>query len=474
MAAYQETRPKNSPSFFVVLCEFLGKSLGRAVIRDRKNGCRGRVGTPMGVGFIFLLFSAATALQAGEVKLGIDVLRDENFAPLEGKRVGLVVNPASVDSRLNRTLNLFLETKVCKLVAIFGPEHGVYGDEYAGVEVPDRKDSHSGLPIYSLYGKTRKPTPEMLKGLDALVLDLQDIGSRSYTYISTMRKCLESCAENDLMLVVLDRPNPLGGERIEGPMVKEGFESFVSDLPVPYLHGMTMAELALLVREELCPKYQKLMILKMEGWKRSMLWEDTGLRWISTSPHIPQASSCAGYAATGILGELQQISNGVGYPLPFEMVGAPFVQSEALAEVLRRRWGSNEEMRVAYEKLSRSVEIPMSKIASVQGIQFYPIHFKPFYGLHKDQPCEGVRVIIDAGKVENLVELNFYILAVLDAPQLFKKATSNAVAMFDKAVGTDETRKNLIEKRELKDMFRDWRDSCEAFREKRKKYLLYE
>jgi uncharacterized protein YbbC (DUF1343 family) len=423
---------------------------------------------------IFLLFSGALTLQAEGMKLGVEVLQEEGFAPLKGKKIGLVVNPASVDSRLNRTADLFLQSKHCKTVALFGPEHGVYGDEYAGIEVSDRHDSRVGIPIYSLYGKHRKPSSEMLKGLDALVFDLQDIGSRSYTYISTMRKCLEACAENDVTFVVLDRPNPLGGARIEGPMVKKGFESFISDLPVPYVHGMTTAELALLVRETFAPNYQKLVTLKMKGWKRSTTWEQTGLKWISTSPHIPQASSCAAYAATGILGELQQISNGVGYPLPFEMIGAPFIQAEALAETFRTQWGSLEKLMETYDKLSESPKNALSLESAPVGVQFYPIHFKPFYGLFKDQACEGVGMVLDPQRAENLVEINFCILATLDAPQRFKEAAPQAIAMFDKAIGTDEARKCLMEKGDLKKLFSRWRSACEDFRKSRKKYLLYD
>src|SRR5215471_13072325 len=248
--------------------------------------------------------TASSTSSPKKIKLGIDVLRDSNFQQLSGKRVGVIANPASVDSNLVSTVDLFKRQNTCKLVALFGPEHGLYADEYAGEQVADRVDPRSGLPIYSLYGKTRKPTTQMSQNLDAFVLDLQDIGCRSYTYVGTMKAVMQRCSDDNLELVILDRPNPLGGNRIEGPDLKDGFESFVSSTPTPYVHGMTMGELALMIRERLHPDFKKLTIVRMEGWKRDMTWRDTGLSWVPTSPQIPQARGCAFYVATGIVGEL--------------------------------------------------------------------------------------------------------------------------------------------------------------------------
>jgi acyl dehydratase len=179
------------------------------------------------------------------VKLGVDVLRESKFAALANKRTGLIVNPASVAGDLTPTVDVLRAAPNVQLVALFGPEHGVYGDVYAGDKVPDMVDPRTGIPIFSLYGKTKKPTPEMLKGIDALVFDLQDLGARSYTYVSTLRDVIAGCAENNVELIILDRPNPLGGNRIEGGPVAPGFESHVSYIPTPYLHGMTMGELAI-------------------------------------------------------------------------------------------------------------------------------------------------------------------------------------------------------------------------------------
>jgi uncharacterized protein YbbC (DUF1343 family) len=420
-----------------------------------------------------LLLSSISLIRADtiNVRLGIDVLKASNFEVLKDKKVGLVAHPASVNEVLVPTVDILRATDQCKLVALFGPEHGVYGDEYAGVQVADRTDSRTGLPIFSLYGKTRKPTPEMLKNLDALVFDLQDIGSRSYTYISSMKLCLEACADAGIDFVVLDRPNPLGGERIEGPLIEKGFESYVSALNVPYLHGMTMGELAQWVKEQVAPHYQKLHVVKMSGWRRRMTWEDTNLNWVPTSPHIPQASSCAAYAATGILGELGQISNGVGYPLPFELIGAPGIKAEPFAAALNDYWLSAAEY---YQAVSTGKEILMEPSPKPEGLVFRAARFKPFYTNFKDQPCQGVQLFVNPKSAETLVELNFRVLSILDAPKLFKQASADQVSMFDKACGTDEAKKYLLEKRNLTDLFAKWKASCSKFQETREKFLLYE
>ncbi len=402
----------------------------------------------MRVLFLTLLM-VATRVSAEPVRLGIDVLESDHFEALQGKRVGLVAHPASVDSSLASTVDVLFETDQCKLVALFGPEHGVYGDEYAGVAIPDRSDPRTKLPVHSLYGKTRKPTPGMLARLDSLVFDLQDIGSRSYTYISTLKLCLEACAEADIELVVLDRPNPLGGDRIEGPGVEKGFDSFVSALQVPYLHGMTMGELALLLKEQVAPHYQKLRVIKMSGWTRSMTWEDTGLHWVPTSPHIPYASSCAAYAATGIFGELGGISNGVGYPQPFDLIGARWVRGDQLLQQLKK---------------------PLQSL----NLDLHPIRFRPMYGNLKDVNCEGVQLFINPQRAKNLVEINFYALKALGIDRVIQQSSKDEISMFDKVCGSDQPRKWLVDGRPLDELFEQWKGSCDTFRDLRRKFLLYE
>jgi uncharacterized protein YbbC (DUF1343 family) len=401
-----------------------------------------------------LLLVALLVLPAplvAQVKLGIDVLRDDGFAQLRNKRVGLVAHPASVDSRLVPTVEILRTAPGVKLMALFGPEHGVWGDEYAGDKVPDRTDPATGLPVFSLYGATRKPTPEMLAELDALVFDLQDIGSRSYTYISTMKVCLEACAENAIEFVVLDRPNPLGGMRVEGPGLQSGYESFVSALDVPYVHGMTMGELAQMVRDQVAPGYKRLTVIPMKGWNRDMVWQDTRLGWVPTSPHVPHASSCAGYASTGILGELYTVSIGVGYTQPFEVVGSPRIDGEKLAKALNAAFGITD---------------------ASTGLYFRPARFKPFYAVFKTEPCQGVQIHIDPKRAPSLVEVNFRLIEALGAAEIFKESQRRH-AMFDKVCGSDEPRRWLTDGTDLGELFARWKADSQKFAETRKKWLLY-
>lgn len=412
-------------------------------------------------------FALGCARTEAKSKLGIDVLREQNFAPIAGKRVGVVVNPASVDGNLQPTALVLKHAKNVQLVALFGPEHGVWGDEYAGAKVSDEPDRLTGVPAYSLYGKNRKPTPEMLADIDVMLFDLQDIGSRSYTYINTMKHVLLGCAEADKPLIILDRPNPLGGNRVEGTGVDQGLESGVSSLDVPYLHGMTMGELALLTRDRLAPNYKKLTVIQMKGWQRDMMWQDTGLDWVPTSPHIPHVSSVAAYAATGTAGELYQFSNGVGYTLPFEVIGGPDIDGVELARKLNALWPGQ------------------------RGLFFRPIRFKPFYSTNAGKLCGGVQVHIDPRTAPSLVEVSYRIVEALDAPGIMTIAnqpatkpttqpdTAYAVGasgrrnMFDKVTGEKEAGDRLLNRQDLSPMFGRWRDECEAFKRLRAPYLLY-
>jgi uncharacterized protein YbbC (DUF1343 family) len=274
------------------------------------------------------LLAAGRTAQAERVELGIDVLKQHDFSILQGKRVGLVTNHTGIDSNGAKTRVVLSRAPGVKLVALYAPEHGLDGVVGAGKYVAAQKDRLTGLPCYSLYGPTRKPSPAMLKGVDVLVYDMQDIGSRSYTYISTMVKCMEAAAEAGIPFVVLDRPNPLGGLRVEGPPMEERWISFVGQLPVPYIHGMTAGELAQMAngRGWVQPKCN-LTVIKMHNWQRSMTWGDTGLRWIATSPNIPYASSPFYYAATGLAGEIQGIETGCGGPEPFQVAACKWTDA---------------------------------------------------------------------------------------------------------------------------------------------------
>ena len=240
---------------------------------------------------------------AQNIMTGIEVLKESNFEILKGKRVGLITNPTGIDNGVRSTIDILFEAKDVNLVALFGPEHGVRGDVHAGDKVESMNDPKTGLPVYSLYGKTRKATPEMLKGIDVLVYDIQDIGCRSFTYISTMGMAMQSAAENNIEFVVLDRPNPLGGLKVEGNLAEDGFISFVSQFKIPYLYGLTCGELAILLNEEnMLGVKCNLKVVPLKGWTRDMTFDKTGLQWVPSSPHIPQAQSSFFYPISGILG----------------------------------------------------------------------------------------------------------------------------------------------------------------------------
>ena len=290
------------------------------------------------ISFVFCTYATFAANPV--VKPGIEVLRENGFEQLKGKRVGLVTNPSGVDSKLRSTIDILYNAPEVNLVALYGPEHGVRGDVYAGGKISDSVDATTGLPVFSLYGATRKPTPEMLKGVDVIVYDIQDVGVRSYTYISTLGLVMEACEPLGIEVVVLDRPNPLGGNKIEGCYVEPGFFSFVSQYKIPYVYGLTVAEVARLINEEglnrgqkgdQAPARCKLTVVPMEGWTRDMLYEDTGLPWVLPSPNIPFKDSPIYYASSGVCGELYGFMNiGIGYTLPFEVFGATWLDPTAL------------------------------------------------------------------------------------------------------------------------------------------------
>ena len=255
-----------------------------------------------------ILLLASLALSA-QVYVGIDMLERYGFEELRGKRVGLVTNPSGVDRYLRSTIDVLFDAPEVNLVALYGPEHGVRGDAYAGDHVASGKDPKTGLPVYSLYGSTRQPTPAMLKDIDVMVYDIQDVGTRSYTFISTLGLVMRACALQDIEVMVLDRPNPLGGLKVEGCLVEPGFHSFVSEFRIPYIYGLTVGELAGLINEEglNCGVEGKephlkcrLTVIPMRGWERWMLYRDTGPPWILPSPNIPSMESAIGYPSAGI------------------------------------------------------------------------------------------------------------------------------------------------------------------------------
>jgi uncharacterized protein YbbC (DUF1343 family) len=273
-----------------------------------------------------------------KIALGIDVLLESNSPYIQlvsGKRIGLVTNQSGVDRSLVPTVDRLANDSRVSLIRLFGPEHGIRGEVPAGEKVDDGRDPQTGVPVVSLYGKDRKPSKAALEGVDILMFDIQDVGSRTYTYISTLGEVMRACAETNTPLVVLDRPNPLSGMHFEGPMIEDRFRSFIGWGPMPVTHGMTLGEAARFFNDRLkigCT----LHVVPMRGWKRSMIWDDTGLTWTITSPHIPSVTQAYLYATTGMVSAtLQGVNDGVGSTMPFEVIGAEFIDAPKFEQALQ-------------------------------------------------------------------------------------------------------------------------------------------
>jgi uncharacterized protein YbbC (DUF1343 family) len=384
--------------------------------------------------------SLCLATAHASVELGIDVLADHDYSLLKGKRIGLITNQTGINSEGTKT-RLLLK-RHCNLVALYTPEHGLDGTEKAGRYVKSRRDPLTGVMAHSLYGPTRKPTPAMLRGIDVLVFDLQDIGCRSYTYVSTMGRCMEAAGENKIPVVVLDRPNPVGGLRVEGPSVEPRWRSFVSEFPIPYVHGLTVGELARMVNgRHWISTPCDLTVVQMHGWRRGMTWEDTGLRWIPSSPNIPRGSSPLYYIATGLVGELSGPEIGIPGPRPFQSIGAHGIDPTVFTRHLR------------------SLDTP--------GVEFHP---------WRDGGIGGSSLTISPDARTNLTGLNIYALAELNRQtrrDLFRRTSASKLDIFYKVCGGTFIQAQVREGKSPRSIVASWLPNEEEFRRTRAKYLLY-
>lgn len=400
-------------------------------------------------------FLATIALTLGaQVKPGVEVLRDNGFEMLRSKRVGLITNPTGVDNKLKSTVDILAEAPDVKVVALYAPEHGVRGDFHAGDKVENAIDSATGIPVYSIYGKYRKPSPEMLKDVDVLVYDIQDNGCRSYTFISTMGLAMEACAELGKEFVVLDRPNPISGNKIEGNLTEPDCVSFVSQFPIPYLYGLTPGELARYLNEEGLLKNGvkvDLTVVPMEGYDRSMDFRATGMPWVLPSPHMPVPESVIYYPVSGILGELYCISIGVGYTEPFKLFAADWIDAEKLTERLNAR--------------------------NLPGMMFRPIHIRPFYSTGQGKNYEGVEVYVTDVEKAPLSLTQFYVMEELadmyPDKKIFDIADPKRFNMFDKVCGSKQIRERFTKNYKTADIEGYWNKDNEAFRKASSKYYLY-
>ena len=400
------------------------------------------------------------SIPRGEVKPGIEVLRDRGFDILKGKRVGLVTNPSGVDRNLNSTIDILFQAPEVNLVALFGPEHGVRGDIGAGAHIEDYKDPATGLPVYSLYGKSREPSPEMLKGIDVMVYDIQDVGTRSYTFISTLGLVMRACGSLGIEVVVLDRPDPLGGEKVEGCVVEPGYYSFVSQFEIPYVYGLTVGELARLINEEGLNRGQKgnlphvkcrLEVVPMEGWTRDMRYEDTGLPWILPSPNIPSPRSAVCYPSSGIAGEFSDYLNiGIGYNIPFETFAAEWIDADALKAKLD------------------SYEIP--------GTAFRVIHYATLFGPKEKVPVHGVQFFYTDYAAAEITLTQFYVMQALGELYPEKNPFTESgrrFAMFNLVCGTNYVKEHFGKRLSVSDIREYWMKDVDSFKALKARYHIY-
>lgn len=407
--------------------------------------------------YIFLLFACIcfhADATAAKVKVGLDRLMEEPYAALlKGKKIGLITNHTAVNGKQQSSVTVLkthAAAKGYKLIALFAPEHGITGAAYASEGVDQTKDADN-LPIYSLYGKTRRPTDAMLKDINLLIFDIQDIGARSYTYITTMFHAMEEAAKHNIAFLVLDRPNPINGTTVDGPMLESKWRSSIGYINVPYCHGMTVGEIARFFNEE----YKigcKLDVVPMKGWKRQMTFQDTGLAWIPTSPYVPEPSTPFFYSTTGIIGELKLVNIGIGYTLPFKLIGAPWIKAPQFAKAL------NDQ--------------------KFPGVHFEPFYYRPMYGRCAKEDCQGVLIMITNTQRFKPVSTQYLILGTLK--NLYPKEFQAAIEKMKKHKptictlnGTEEIYRLITEEKSItKKLCAVNEKEREAFLVKRQKYLI--
>lgn len=398
---------------------------------------------------VAVLLAALAQAQApeGPVRTGLDALVRDGFAPLRGRRVGLVTNPTGIDARGRSSIDLLAAAPGVRLTALLAPEHGLRANLDQPV-IEGGRDERTGIPVHSLYGKTRKPTPDMLRDLDALVFDLQDIGARFYTYITTLALVLEAARENDREVFVLDRPNPIGGEVVEGPVLEEALRGrFIGYFPLPTRHGMTVGELARLYNDEFRIG-ARLTVIPLEGWRRSMFFDETGLPWVNPSPNMRSLEAALSYPGLGAL-EGTNLSVGRGTPKPFVWYGAPWVDEQGLCEELGRR--------------------------GPVGVRFRPRRFRPEPqpGLprypYTGEECRGFEVEIADRRAYRPVTA---VLHVLDA--LYRRHPGTfAFGRAAEMIGRRDVEGAIRGGKPPAEIARSWQEDLDRFLEVRRRFLLY-
>ena len=381
------------------------------------------------------------------VKLGNERLFDETFDLVAGRRVGLITKPPGVDSCLRSTADRLHAEPATELAALFGPEHGIRGDAEDGVPVGDDVDRRTGVPAISLYGSARGLQGSMLEGIDVLLFDMQDVGARFYTYLYTMSEAMKACAARGVSFLLLDRPNPVGGELLEGNLLDPAFSSYVGRYPIPVRYGLTIGEVATLFNE-VHGIGAELQVVELRGWKRSMSWEETGLPWVAPSPNMPTPQTAALYPGTCFF-EGTNLSEGRGTTRPFELIGAPFVDGFALADAMN------------------DLAIP--------GARWRPVFFTPSFGKHAGERCGGVQLHAVSSRLRP-VAAAFHLLA--SAKTLFRdhfewNIPARGIHNFDKLAGTDRVRLLLDGGTPISDLLAAWEQERHPFAQVRKRFLRY-
>lgn len=396
------------------------------------------------------------------VQPGIDVLRAHNFRHLEGKRVGILTNPSGVDSRGVPSWKVLHEAPQVRLTALFAPEHGIDGTIPANEYIESRTHPLTGLPVFSLYGATRAPNANMLERIDILLIDLQDVGSRSYTYISAMKRAMEACFAAGKEVMILDRPNPLGGTKVTGPPLDKEYMSYVGDYQIPYVHGLTMAELALMAKNtpgwlnitEAERTAGKLYVVPMDGWQRNMIWTDTGLTWVAPSPNVPSFGAALGYSMTGLGAQVGAFTHGIGTPFPFRLLRYPGKSATQLAAELN------------------ALHIP--------GLEFKPIRTE---SVRTKQPVEGAYIVVTNWSVADPARLSLEMMRLTalweqqaGKPNPFTQISRNQADLFNKHVGSAEWWQAITRQGanvNIPYFLNKWNREAAAFRARSQLYWLY-
>ena len=387
----------------------------------------------------------AEPLPPARIELGDDIFLRTAWRELASRSVGVIANQSGVTSRLESIVDAIRRHGEIRIEAIYAPEHGFRGDRGAGASVASYVDAQTHLPVYSLYGASRHPSAAMLEGIDVLLFDIQDVGSRAYTYISTMAYAMQSARMYDKEFWVLDRPNPIGGSVVEGPVLEPAYESFIGLYPIPMRHGMTVGELATLFNERFGIG-AKLRVIRMNGWHRSMIWPDTGLQWVQTSPNIPDWQTTIVYVGTGLL-DSAGINNGSGYTKPFFLAGMVGVDGEKLAARLNAR--------------------------NLPGVWFRPAAWSPYVGFWADHELTGVELVVFDPRrffaVRTAVEIA---VAVRD---LFPRVIDvKSISGLDRDWGTDSFRQALLAGKTANEILSQWTGAVADFESMRRNYLLYD